>query len=293
MKKMLSVLLAASLIFGTFTVDISAENTDKIFSAANIFVNSANDDVICDGVTFGQTAEEPTSSNGKVYKECGIFGLSENEYGIEIIAREQRVNKPYMSFDFGDVDASGDFYITQKVYIGQSRDNDLIRLGAPLKKSDGTELKNDQNFQGYKYFQGSGQVKFRDDKLSDATKYQNASCATNNWVNYTVAGIGGEIATYVDGVKFDSGWVDGISGGNKTVTYSGTLTDVQTAIRFQTADTAVGLPSFAVLKEAKLIYGTYDPEQSKTVITSTAYAVPQATVLLGSSTSNPAKVGTV
>lgn len=287
MKKFLSVFVAATLIVSLFVCNVSAANTSKTVTASE-FTVSAGGEVTDgpEGFSFGTDKSSPSYGNAVAVKEAGIYGLSQVEYGIKMIAGWQKADDPYFSFDFGDIDASENFYITTNAYIGMQPENDYVRLGTRLMKEDETELTNGQNFQGYKHFSGNGMVKFRTDSSDE--KYMNAAYTANNWVNYTIAGTSGTITVYIDGVGLSSGYVSGISGGNKTVSYSGILKNVNPTIKFGTADkNSLGdIPSIAVFKDMKLVAGTYDPEQSKTTITSTKYTVPSATALIGTSTDN-------
>lgn len=275
------MILALSMLSAAFTANVYAQNENVTITAADVNVKATNDGIVASAVVgFGTNKSNPTYGNAKIYKEDGIFGLSEGEYGVELIAREQRVDEPYLSFVVGDIDTSKDFYLTTNVYIGQQRDNDFIRLGTKLMKEDGSELTNGSNFQGYKFFRGNGDVKLAAN--TDSAKHNNAAYEGNNWINYTIAGTNGVIAVYVDGVKFEGGWVSGISGGNKTVSYSGILKDVNPSIRLSTLDSNLGgVPSFAVFKDAKLVYGTYNADASKAAVTSSTYTVTYEPVKLG------------
>ena len=288
MKKFLSALVAVSVIASTFVCSVSAANTSRTVTANDFSVSQYGNLTGPSGFEFQASTSSPQYGSAIAAKKEAVYGLSQGEYGIEMIAGKQKVDQPYLGFNFGDIDASEDFYITTNAYIGMQPKNDFVRLGTKLTKEDKTELKNGDNFQGYKFFQGGGAVRFVSNVADGNTSKQNASYTTNNWVNYTIAGTGGEIAVYVDGVKFDTGWVAGISGGNKTVSYSGILKNVTPAIRFDaySSSNLGDVPSIAVFKEMKLVAGTYDPQQSKTTITSSKYTVPSATLLLGSSATN-------
>lgn len=290
MKRLLSYVLTMSMLFSLFVVKVSAANSNITYSASDIYVSIGHDDVSgVAGVTFGQGANSPTYSKGRVYKEQGILGLSSGEYGIELIAREQRADAPYLQFDFGDIDASEAFYYSMNVYIGQQRANDRVYLGVDLKDSSDNSIRADkngfnsggQNFRGDKFFYGDGRIKFRTD--GDATTYQNGSYSSNNWVNYTIAGDGTNLTFYVDGVAFTSGYVAGISGGNKACPFNGTIKNVSPVVRLETSDSVTGMPSFVVVKDVKLVAGAYTASNSSTLVTGDGtYTLPSNTIELGS-----------
>lgn len=291
MKKLLSLVLVSSLICSMLAVNVSAANTSKTYSAADISVNALNNDVKgVAGVKLGQYAGT-TYSKGRVYKEEGILGLSSGEYGIRLVGREERQDAPYLSFDFGNVNAGEEFYYSMNVYIGEQRDGDRVYLGMDLRDSSNNLIRANssgacnsegENFTGFKYFYGNGRIKLRSD-LGEGEGRANGKYSVNNWVNYTVAGDGKNITVYVDGVAFTSGWVSGLSGGNKSVPYSGTIKGLSPVVRLETSESFTGTPSFAVVKDVKLVAGAYTPSKSQTVVSGDGeYSLPTSTVNLAS-----------
>jgi hypothetical protein len=291
MRKLLSVVLAMSLVCSLFTIKVSAANSNITYSATDINVSIGHDDVSgVAGVTLGQWAGSPTYTKGKVYKEEGILGLSSGEYGIELIAKEQRSDQPYLAFAFGDIDASQAFYYSMNVYIGQQRAEDRIYIGSELKDASGNSIRADkngfnsnaENFNGFKIFYGNGAIKLRSD-LGNGTSRQNGTYSANNWVNYTIAGDGTNLTLYIDGVAFTSGSVAGISGGNLSCPFSGTIKDVSPVVRLETGDSVTGTPSFVVVKDVKLVAGAYTASKSSALVTGDgAYTLPSNTIELGS-----------
>ncbi len=280
MKKILSAVIAMSMAVSGLVVNVSAAS-DITFTADQFTVNETNTgfSTIPEGSVFATTTTA-TYGSAKVYKLDNIFGLAENEYGIEMVAREQRINQPFLQFNMGDADTENDFYISLNAYVGSQRETDYIRLGGNFNYTSGgaaqDNVNNANNFTPYRFFGGNGRVRNRTSDAATSNTLQSGAYQPNNWYNYTISCENKKLFVYVDGVKMEGGYLPGRSNGNKGYNVAGILKDLHTAIRIeaQSGDASLGgAPSFAVFKDAKFVNGTYNAAASSTAVTSTEYTV--------------------
>ena len=125
-KKFLSLVLAAYVLTGTASA-VSAEETagaNTGFDAGELTINDYGNGFVNPpyGLNYGVT-KAPVYGNARLYKLENVFGLGEGEYGVEMVAREQRNDQPFflLKVNDEDIDMSNDFYVSANLYIGETR----------------------------------------------------------------------------------------------------------------------------------------------------------------------------
>lgn len=278
-KKFLSAVLATAMLSTCFTANaIAADEQSTGFSANDLTVNENHTKVSGHSWLSYQTlaadGNKQVYGNAKAYKLENVFGLGEDEYGIEMVAREQRADQPYMLIKVPDdviaemYDEStgkyNDFYLSSNIYIGNLRENDNFRLSGQFTDA-GTPDK-----VKYLFFRGDGQVYTSSTHTGWGARY-----TSDNWYNVTLSCENGEIILYVDGKEMTNlRWGADNNYVSRHVV-QGTLTDMSLGIRMDPMNTAdvSGDPAYAVIKDMNFVKGTYSKANSDTTVTSDTYTV--------------------
>lgn len=283
-KKFLSAVLATAMLSTCFTASaIAADEQSTGFSANDLTVNENHTKVSGhDWLSYQTLAADGGTQvygNAKAYKLENVFGLGEDEYGIEMVAREQRQDKPYMLIKVPDdvlaemYDEStgkyNDFYVSSNIYLGNAKDTDSFRLSGEWTAGG------NRNTSQYLYFAGAGWISNNSNVSKTSNKY-----TSDNWFNITLAYAGGKMQVYVDGTSTDGMRWGGssTSGGiNKFLAadVSGTITNLSLGIRLEskTGEKVDGNPAWAVVKDMNFVKGTYNPANSSSIVTSDTYSV--------------------
>lgn len=198
-KKFLSLVLAASVLTGTASA-VSAEETAGAnvgFDAGELTINDYGNGFVNPpySLNYGVT-KAPVYGNARLYKLENVFGLGEGEYGVEMVAREQRNDQPFflLKVNDEDIDMSSDFYVSANLYIGETRDTDYLRLGGEF--NDNGKRVTSQ----YAWLNGRGIVQYTA-RPKDDTGRRGAAFEPNNWYNVTMSydKADNKIKTYIDG----------------------------------------------------------------------------------------------
>lgn len=285
-KKIISALLASTMLISTLPAFADGEAnanavSERKFSAAEVEVTKSRIDVtggknglnICTQWTDNNKDTSDKTEYGRLYKLNKVFGLGENEYGLEMTAREQREKQPYMMY-FPQIvyDLSESFYITYDVYVGDMRDNDFFRMGGQFYDAN---TSGNGRHMFFPYFRGTGVI--LNDPKEDGAKLIGAY-VPNNWYKQTIAydKTANTMTYYIDGKIWGSAVTvtpkDGTTVNNLTL---GVRMDPSN----EKTDGFGGAPSWFVLKEAEIKKGTYDAAKSNTTITSTDYTVNDKSIV--------------
>lgn len=283
--KLLSLFLAVSMTAAAFMPVVSAEEQNGVlpeatdFSALTINAGKTGFVKAPANVRIGNNDNvEAKKGNAKLYKHSNVFGLGEEEYAIEALAREQRVHKPYLLFGGSnkEYDISEDFYIQANIFIGEERATDYFRIGGEY--SDG-EARRTQ----FVYFQGNGRVSASN---FDTDQRYGAAYVPNNWYNVTIAYNAQTHKTglYIDGKLFDG--TNNFAG--STVAPLSVVDGIKNIVlgtRFEKRSTTDdgGLPAWTMTKDMKIVPGTYLPQMSDTTISSEVYTVAANSLYIQSS----------
>lgn len=284
-KKFLSAVLATAMLSTCFTASaIAADEQSTGFSANDLTVNENHTEVsghswLAYGTDKGDNA---VYGNAKAYKLENVFGLGEDEYGIEMVAREQRADKAYMLIKVPDdvlaemYDEStgkyNDFYLSSNIYLGNLRENDSFRLSGEWNKTIGDQTSRITG--DYLFFRGTGYV-FNSANVSNASSW-GAKYTSDNWYNVTIACQSGVVKLYVDGKDCTTmRWGDDSKLVAAYDMTNATITNLSIGLRFDTENAADvgGDPAYAVVKDLNFVEGTYSNDNSVTTVTSDTYTV--------------------
>lgn len=276
-KKFLSLVLAASVLTGTASA-VSAEETagaNTGFDAGELTINDYGNGFVNPpySLNYGVT-KAPVYGNARLYKLENVFGLGEGEYGVEMVAREQRNDQPFflLKVNDEDIDMSNDFYVSANLYIGETRDTDYLRLGGEF--NDNGKRVTSQ----YAWLNGRGIVQYTA-RPKDDTGRRGAAFEPNNWYNVTMSydKADNKIKTYIDGKPLNNARF--MSDAWKIFDYemtSDTLTNLGFGVRIQGANDETdfgGKPGWVVLKDMKMVKQAYNSENSSTALASDWYTV--------------------
>ena len=198
--KILSLFTAAALMLTStqlvFAEATAVENYAADFANAEVNSNKTGFSKNPGFVNYNSIANDnriAVYGNAKLYKLNNVFGLNENEYGMEMVAREQRAEQPYMSFaPYAEINTDSDFYMQKMLYIGDSRENDLLRVGGEYTDASSRKFH-------YLWFGGNGRV-YADGQGANRGRF-GAVYAPNNWYNVTLAydAEAKSMSLYIDG----------------------------------------------------------------------------------------------
>lgn len=282
-KRVLCILTSLMMLLPLMCVGVSAEvPTTYVFDANNITVNSTHTEISGLPGWIEYDAETSIGVTPKVYKQTNILGLTGGESALEFVSREERVHSTKFQMQDVEFEADGDFYITMNFYLGDARDNDFLVLNGQYSgyKYDGSAYaasKSDINSRIY--MRGTEQIAANAGGGNNWATYEKG-----NWYRYTLAAKeieSGkyEMTAYIDDTNLTQYYNDSVA--KKANSMLKGATDKNILIKsFGFATVLVdgtsglgGRPQWWLIKDMQLVEGTYNPEDTRTGITSSDYTV--------------------
>ncbi len=286
LKRVLCILLSLGLILPTVGMTALAEvPTSYAFDAKDVSVNKTNTAILNlpEFISFA-SQNGATADKAKVYKQTNVFGLTDGEAAVEFVAREERKNNTDFKMKNIEFEADGDFYVTMNFYMGDARDADLLVVNGQYSgynvTSDGSVAATKSNINSRMYMRGNEYIQ------ANQTGNQWAYYGKGNWYRYTLAAKlknddsgNYEVTAYLDDSDLTQYYTNSVA--SKAGSLSKGETDKNVKINefgfttnwiSGTTDYS-GLPQWWLVKDMKLVKGTYDPAKSNADITSSAYTV--------------------
>lgn len=271
------------MISGTAAA-VSAEETSSTiasFDANELTLNSHGNGFVNPpyGLSYGTESRTPVYGNARLYKFENVFGLGEGEYGVEMVAREQRKDKPYFVINAADYeyDLSKDFYITANTYIGSATAGDYFRLGGEFTLPSQDKPRKTK----YAFFRsaGNGAGVVQNGTRTD-DKRRLAAYTEENWYNTAIAydKDSREFRIYIDGQDISEAEISDLANGTcmevETAAASDTLKSLLLGVRLeQGAENLSTAPAWTVIKDMRIVEEKYNPVQSETIAASDTYKV--------------------
>lgn len=281
--KTLSMLLAGVMLSAAALPCAAAEELPSVSAQTIDFkeleVNSAKTNFVSHpyALRIGNDSNvNEAQGNAKLYKLGNVFGLGEDEYAVEMVAREQRQYRPFMLLGEYNKEYSlnEDFYIQANMYIGEARETDYFRLGGEYHDGSARHTQ-------YVYFQGNGRV--QDTNREQDTRYGGAYLP-NNWYNVTIAFDKDAMTTslYIDGKLFDLSFA---GTDVRPFTVNEGIKNLIIGARMEKRGTADngGLPSWLLMESMDIVPQTYVPADTDTSVSSDVYDTAANSLFIQSS----------
>lgn len=288
LKRVLCILLSLGLILPTVGMTALAEvPTSYAFDAKDVSVNKTNTAILNlpEFISFA-SQNGATADKAKVYKQTNVFGLTDGEAAVEFVAREERKNNTDFKMKNIEFEADGDFYVTMNFYMGDARDTDILVVngqysGYQVSTSDGSLAATKSNINSRMYMVGNENI-----QANTTSSNQWAYYGKGNWYRYTIAATlkdddsgNYEVTAYLDDSNLTQYYTNKTALKANSMLKGETDKDViinefgfSTNYASGTTDYS-GLPQWWLVKDMKLVKGTYDPAKSNADITSSAYTV--------------------
>ena len=280
-KKTLSGILALGVLVSAIPTSVGAEEGVPQISvnADNLTVNSTNTgfvDLPSYVTSEYNNLRDETVGRIRAYELSNVYGLGADESVIEFVAREQRQNEPQFLLSGIEFSTDSDFYITQDIYIGEMRSEDIIQLGGRYYDANGSKV------DALLYLDGDGSM-VKSYGHTYAGKQYGGAYQPNNWYRVTMAVTNKDVKLYLDDQVAHQRIKNGVLQERPGISISCDLPDVgrdfslgffgtRTRSYADVTDWS-GLPQSYAVKEMKIVEGTYNPANTDTTISSSTYTI--------------------
>ncbi len=292
-KKVLSLMAATGIVASIIPQSVGASDAFSQFSsdADDITVNSTYTDFTSQPAKpwYFNTTENKNEAAGnmRVYKRTNGYGLTGGSSAIEFVAGKQRQNDPTVELHDLQFTTNDNFYATMDIYVGDARDNDLLQIGGRYTNDSGTDT--DAVF----FLTGHGAIRKQYNVASTITSAQfGGGYARNNWYRLTMAVNNKDVTIYLDDQTVNKrpksgGGYEARPGIGMAADMANMGSDVNIPFfgarvrNFTDTSDFGGKPQSFAVKNLAVHSGTYDPANTDTTVSSTAYTVRDTSVAFG------------